>query len=268
MEPTTAGNNRTGRARSPEGTQAMLDIAAHVTPPMEVDTALSKADRMLYIENAESVGSIPPPTTITGAVKTGIEKMTGHEPSLLLDKIGERLAFERSGVRLYQALMTKYEALQAVDSSVLPPAAEALSLSDPEGSIADLGDESPADTLQRIISEEHEHFRLLSQTVEDLGGDPTSQTPCADVAATSAMGFVQVLTDPRTTLAQCLNTMLTVELTDNAGWDLLIRLAETEDKSDLAKQFSAALDAEEQHLLIVRSWLEYLLTHGAGTDAV
>jgi len=49
---------------------------------------------------------------------------------------------------------------------------------------------------------------------------------------------------------------------------LLIRLADGEDKTDLAEQFSAALAAEEQHLLIVRAWLEYLLTHGAGTEAV
>ena len=77
MEPTTSGNNRTGGARSPEGTQAMLEIAAHVTPPMEIDTGMIKAERLLYIEKAEAVGSIPPPTTLRGAVKTGIEKVTG-----------------------------------------------------------------------------------------------------------------------------------------------------------------------------------------------
>jgi NAD(P)-dependent dehydrogenase (short-subunit alcohol dehydrogenase family) len=39
------------------------------------------------------------------------------------------------------------------------------------------------------------------------------------VTATASAGLMQVLTDPRTTLAQCLNTILTAELTDNAAVD-------------------------------------------------
>ena len=66
----------------------------------------------------------------------------------------------------------------------------------------------------------------------------TAQTPCADVSATASMGIVQVLTDPRTTLAQCLNALLTAELTDNAGWELLIDLAEELGHSDMADEFT------------------------------
>ena len=40
------------------------------------------------------------------------------------------------------------------------------------------------------------------------------------------MGIMQVLTDPRSSLAQCLQVMLTAELTDNDGWELLIKLAD------------------------------------------
>lgn len=43
---------------------------------------------------------------------------------------------------------------------------------------------------------------MLSEAIVDMGGDPTAQTPCADVSAVAAMGLIQVLTDPRTTLAQ------------------------------------------------------------------
>ena len=46
---------------------------------------------------------------------------------------------------------------------------------------------------------------MLVQAMEQLGGDPTAQTPCADVTATASMGLIQVVTDPRTTLAQSLN---------------------------------------------------------------
>jgi rubrerythrin len=127
---------------------------------------------------------------------------------------------------------------------------------------------SALETLQRIRAEELGHFRLLCDVVLKLGGDPTAQTPCADVTAAASMGLMQVITDPRTTLAQCLNTMLTAELTDNAGWELLAQLAQEAGHKELVKPFAQALEAEQRHLLIVREWLKLLLTTEAGTAAV
>jgi hypothetical protein len=69
------------------------------------------------------------------------------------------------------------------------------------------------------------------------------------------MGLVQVLTDPRTTLAQSLNAMLTAELTDNAGWELLAQLAEEAGESELTGKFLGALSQEQEHLLVVKAWL-------------
>jgi ferritin-like metal-binding protein YciE len=64
----------------------------------------------------------------------------------------------------------------------------------------------------------------------------------------ASMGIVQVLTDPRSSMAQCLSAILTAELTDNAGWELLINLAENLGYDDMKTQFKAALENEEQHL--------------------
>ena len=268
MESTTIGMNRTGAATSMDGARAMLQVASELSPAAEIDTTKSKAERIRNIEDAESVGSIPPPATLKGVVKTGLAKVTGKQPTLFMDKIGERLAYERSGVRLYEALITKYEALAGTDDSALPPAAEALAKADTEIRLAGLEGESAAQTLARIRMEELEHFKLLAQALVKLGGDPTAQTPCADVTATASMGFVQVLSDPRTTLGQCLNAMLSVELTDNAGWELLARLADEANEQDLAGQFLSALGQEQEHLMIVRAWLEHVLLNEAGTPAV
>jgi rubrerythrin len=239
----------------------MMDAAAELTPFETIDVEPMLQERLQYIAEADPVGSIPPPATMKGRVKTGLAKIAGGQPGILLDKMGERLAYERSGVRLYDALITKYQALSRT--------AEA---SDGDGALAgatgDATGESAAQTLTRIRNEELAHFKLLRDAITQLGGDPTSQTPCADVAATASMGFMQVLTDPRTTLAQCLNAMLAVELADHAGWELLMRLADDAGETELSGRLADALGEEQEHLTIVRGWLESLLTDGSGTKAV
>src|SRR5690606_32315938 len=138
---------------------------------------------------------------------------------LLLDKIGERIAFERGGTRLYDALLVKAQAALAAGAE-LPTAAEALAANGEDvASLQGAPTESALQTLERIRNEELEHFHLLCEAMKQLGGDPTAMTPCADAVATASAGLMQVVTDPRTTLAQSLNAMLTAELTDNAGWE-------------------------------------------------
>ncbi len=267
MEATTLGLNRTGAAVSPIGTDEMLDAVDTLTPPGMIDTSEAEVFRMEYIAEANSVGSIPPPNTLKGVVKAGVSKMGGSHPSILMDKIGERLAFERGGTRLYDALITKYKALQD-SGEELPPAADALADQDEDLFMASLEGESALETLERIRQEEMEHFQLLVGAMEQLGGDPTAQTPCADVVAVSSMGLIQVLTDPRTTLAQCFNAMLTAELTDTAGWELLAELTEESGEEELTGKFLAALGEEQAHLVVVKAWLAFLVSRRVGTAAV
>jgi hypothetical protein len=104
--------------------------------------------------------------------------------------------------------------------------------------------------------------------MEQLGGDPTAQTPCADVIATASMGLMQVVTDPRTTMAQSLNAILTAELTDNAGWELLAQLAEEAGEEELTGKFLGALSQEQEHLRVIKAWLATLVSERADTLAV
>ena len=151
--------------------------------------------------------------------------------AVFLDKLSERLAFERTGVGLYEALLNKCQTL---------------------------GESAPGPTLEdieHIGSEELEHFLLINNAILEIGGDPTEQSPSADVVGVASMGILQVLTDPRSSLAQCLQVMLTAELTDNDGWQLLIKLAENLGDDDMKAEFETALEHEEEHLVNVRSWL-------------
>jgi hypothetical protein len=254
MQPTSLGHNLTGAAQSPLAVQAMTEAADTLTPFMTIDTSDMEAHKIAFISEADAVGSVPLPASIKGVAKAGAAKLKGGQPTIFLDKLGERLAYERAGTRLYDALIVKYRAAQSSLGNVLPPASTLLS------DDARAASEDPGQTLERIRADEFEHFTLLCDAMTAMGGDPTAQTPCADVTAVASSGFMQVLNDPRTTLAQCLNAMLAVELADNAGWELLASLADDAGQNELAGRFLAALGQEQEHLAIIKAWLSAIVT--------
>ena len=231
----SVGGNKTGMKASPTEADEMLEIPSlqGVTPVADPD---ADAIRGRYRAEAEPVGTVPPAATITGVFSSVVHALSGQRMPVLLDKLGERAAFERSGTRLYDALLVRL----AADGVLLP-----------EGM-----------TLERVSemrTQEAQHFALVVEAIEQLGGDPTTQTPCADLAGVQGMGLLQAMSDPRTTLAQALQTLLTAELTDNASWELLIALCGDFGLDELQGRFTQALRHEEEHLQRVRGWLAAVL---------
>lgn len=241
---THLGLNRTGADMSPLDIQSMQSYAddnspAHLDDPV-AGPGLT-AIRSEYILEAERIGSVPLPASLSGTVTTGVAKLTGKNPEVLIDKLGERLAFERTGVRLYQALIDKV-------STFAEPESLPFSLAD----------------LERIRDQELEHMHLLVSVIDDMGADPTAETPCADVAGVTAGGVMQTLTDPRTSIAQCLMAILTAELTDHSGWTLLVELGKTFNRGEeVVEQFRAAHQHEEQHVQLVQQWLSRIVLEEA-----
>lgn len=227
----TLGTNRTGIAVAPQRSQEMLTGMEEFPPTSEGSAQDIAMVRIAYAKEAEPLGSVPLPAGMTKKAKTAMKAVMGEHPPLLMDKLGERLAFERSGTRLYEALVSKHNAF---------------------GSFA--GGPSKGD-LEAILQEEYGHFTLLSATIEQLGGDPTAVTPSADLHATASHGIVQVIVDPRTTLLQSLEAILLAELADNACWEALIALAEQAGEDTLVQPFEQALVTEQEHLMKVRAWL-------------
>jgi ferritin-like protein len=226
---TQLGLNRTGIQTAPLAAPRMIE-AAQKAPTTEVEIGVDMAEiRQRYIEEADRVGSVPLPATVKGVIQSGLAKLTGKNPEVLLDKLGERAAFERGGTRLYEALIVKCEA--ATDLGVVDLA-----------------------VVRRFHDEEARHFRLVASAIERLGGDPTAQTPCADIAGVESIGVLQVMTDPRTDLAQCLNAQLTAEMVDEAGWELLVQLTRAMGQTELAESFAPALREEQIHLATIRDW--------------
>ena len=233
------GMNRTGIQMSPIDSKAMQDVDPALAGDQGDESALAEL-RNAYILDADSLGSVPLPGTISGAVNMGVSMLKGDSPQILLDKLGERLAFERTGARLYDALITKCEAMLEGDISMT------------------------IEDLEQIRADEARHFLLISDAIESLGGDPTSQTPSADLAGVESMGLVQVLNDPRTSIAQSLHAIVTAELSDKAGWETLVALADEHELTEMVNDFTAALNEEREHLALVQTWYEEAigLTYG------
>lgn len=226
------GMNRTGIQMSPLDSKAMQDVDESLLPHEPGDESALADVRNEYIMNADSLGSVPLPGTVTGAVNMTMQALKGDSPQILLDKLGERLAFERTGTRLYDALITKCDVM--LDGNL------SMTIED----------------LEQIRADEARHFRLVAEAIDSLGGDPTSQTPSADLVGVESMGLIQVLNDPRASIAQSLHAILTAELSDKAGWETLVALADEHDLTDLVDEFTDALNQEREHRALVQTWYE------------
>jgi hypothetical protein len=229
-EPTEMGLNRTGIGTSPIDSKELEQGAEESIPSSPGDESALAEVRLEYASASGPVGTMPPPTSVKGAVRSVLEGITKN-PGVFLDKLGERLAFERTGTRLYEGILAKYDAL---------------------GSFA--GGPS-RELIVEFHDEELQHFQVLKSAIESMGADPTAVTPSADVTAVEAMGLVQVINDPRTTLVQTLHAMLIAELADSEGWDMLVELATALGHDAMADDFRDAMRAEERHLGHVRQWV-------------
>ena len=225
------GLNRTGIGTSPIESPRTIKGAEEGAALASGDLAQAPQMRLREAKEAERIGGVPPPSTVKGAVKTAVKALTGDKATVLIDKLGERAAFERAGTRLYELVLLKAQAYPGWS-----------------------GGPSVAD-LQEIHDEELAHFGLVMQCLEQLGADPTAMTPSADIAINLAKGVPAVLADPRTDLRQCLEGLLVAELTDNACWETLIELANEVGQDEMATRMSGALASEQDHLRRVRSWL-------------
>jgi rubrerythrin len=153
--------------------------------------------------------------------------------------MAERLAMERTATRLYDALLTKLAVVSDSRSSI------------------------SLDQVASIRGDEARHALLLADAIASLGGDPTSMTPSADLAGVEALGLVQVLNDPNTSLAQSLHAILTAELIDGVGWETLIALSDEQSHPDLVDSFSTASQQERKHLAMIQTWYEETVGLGA-----
>ena len=216
----TAGANHTGLAVHPDQLEAMIHGAREFPPTSSSDPKAIAELRIAYARAGE------PHATMPATPGVSADRLP------LLDKLGARLQFERTGTRLYDALISKLDAYGTFE-----------------------GGPSRAQLLE-IREQEHGHALLVQEAIRSLGGDPTAVTPCASLQATASKGIGDVLVDPRTNLIDCLEIILIAELADQESWAALARVAEPIGDADLTAKITQALQTELEHLTKVRGWIE------------
>ena len=221
--------NRTGLLSHADA-DAMREAARAFTPVGTEEENRSFRARLLG--ESDPVGTIPRPPSFSGAAKQAVAAVTGAQPLVLLDKLAERLAFERSGTRLYETLLLKLQQEGGFDGGPSP------------------------EELAAIRRDELEHFQTLAEFIEELGGDPTAVTPSADVGAVASMGVVQLVCDPRVSFGESLEAILIAELVDHECWHTLRELARESGNERLEQFAERAEDAEDRHLEQVRGWVQ------------
>lgn len=231
---TVLGVNKTGIQMSPLDSKSLIDFANKTPADVQgTEEALAKT-RAEYVTYADSLGSVALPGTLKGGFTVTLEKMSGTNIEIFFDKLGERIAFERMGVRLYDALIAKFNAIN--------PSPEM------------------KEALLQFREEEKEHLKIVMDAMQMLGGDPTSETPCANAVGVASAGILKIIADPRSDVPQSLQALLMAESTDVVGWELLINLAKMVEQEKLAHSFSHACKQEQHHEEMVKKFLFHELS--------
>jgi rubrerythrin len=224
------GMNKTGATVHPVHSKKAIEGAEKAVPSSPGDATAIAAVRQEFAREVDGLGTVPPPN-LKGMAKAAMDMLKGGRSTVLMDKLGQRAGFERTGVRIYEAALSKLDVFGTWDGG---PSRE---------------------QLEKIRLDELSHFALVKHTIEKLGGDPTALTPAANLQANMSEGVPKMMVDPRVNLLQSLEGLLTAELVDNASWELLIELARDLGHTEIAEDFQRALDAEQEHLALVRAWL-------------
>src|SRR3569833_4226062 len=139
------GMNRTGARMSPALSEEMVKGAeegGYTSPGDEHALEQIRGDG----QPRPPMGSPPPPASVNGIALAGLEAVKGNKASVLLDKLGERLAFERTCTRLNEGLLTKFDVFGTWEGC------------------------PTRDELQMFHDEEMAHFRLACVVFVLLGG--------------------------------------------------------------------------------------------------
>jgi bacterioferritin (cytochrome b1) len=161
-------------------------------------------------------------------------KLAQRHKDKVIDLLNERLAFERAGVKLYDTVLEKVRSKgeERFDRLVRQ--------------------------MQEFRDQEKEHEEWLEEQIRALGGDAHAETDKSELIKRESEGIEKVVFQSDSHVGHLFHAMLTAEMVDNAGWQLLLELADMADDDIARRAFSKRLHEEEEHLILMRRAVEGL----------
>jgi bacterioferritin (cytochrome b1) len=161
-----------------------------------------------------------------------MEKLAQYNRGKVIDLLTERLVFERSAVKLYDSIVEQIERSGEIAYAPL------------------------VDQLREHGAEEKAHEEWLEAQVRALGGDAHGQTEMSRLVQTESLGIEKVVLAADGSIPHLLHALLAAELVDNAGWDMLVELADDAGDRMTKRELKQRLHEEEEHLRFVQRALE------------
>jgi hypothetical protein len=149
--------------------------------------------------------------------------------ALLVDKLSERWLAERSGIALYDRVIERLVGIEELESE-----------------------------LTRFRDQEQLHLEMLEQLLAELGRRPRDapSTPGVNLAASEISAMLELVRDPQLTPRHLVEVLLSFELLDDGGWDILLELAKQADLDDeWLRSFRVAKREEEEHVHVLKTQL-------------
>lgn len=163
-----------------------------------------------------------------------LQSVEGLTPLVFVAQLRERLAFERTSSRLYAGLLVKTHALGSYPGGPTP------------------------ERLVELHNQELDHLNLIRECIYRLGVDVPPLTAHGDSVEPRPHGLLQAVDDPCATLPDALRAVLISEILNNAGWAMLVDLAQELGPPDLVDAFREVLREETLHLEEVTVWVANL----------
>jgi bacterioferritin (cytochrome b1) len=162
-----------------------------------------------------------------------VKELANYDKAKVIDVLNERLAFERAGVKLYDRILEVM------------------------GGMPDENVQRMQGEMQEHRDEEKEHEEWLEEQIRALGGDAHTETEKSRLVTRESKGIEEVVMS-EAQLPHLLHALLAAELVDNAGWDLLVQIADEAGDREAKRAFKKRLHEEEDHLLFIRKAVEKL----------
>ncbi len=159
--------------------------------------------------------------------EVAMKQLAAKKREKVIDMLNERLTFERSGVKLYDAILQNMQKSSNPEVARMQP------------------------SMKEHRDQEKEHEEWLEEQIRSLGGDAHAKTEMSELITAESVGVEKVVTSDKNLVHQ-MHALLTAELVDNSGWELLLELADEADDREARVEFRKRLHEEEEHLIFAR----------------